>query len=395
MKTLIFSIVLALAAWLTLPAPAVADLVDETRAIAALGEQDPFVLLAPLAKEQAKAAQAAGDQVKALELYRIVLTIDRSDREAHRLASEVKTNLDAQSTARFEQGLAKFNAGEKDSARTDFLASLHLSPDNLAALPYLKEGYTPQVLEEYTIQEGDTLRRISEKIYDNPGGELLLTRINNLSIADALKPGVIIRTPVIDKVLTRRLYAALPAEEDSAKAKAKAKASTVRVTVQESATSSMMNEVDLGTADAGGSGALLAMAKLQLGNGLFETAVSMTDEVLSTDPTNAEASEIRNESYYKLANQLWSKGSASEAMRSLIRLPKGYKDSAKLRKQVEDKLTADSEPLYLTGVKHFLNEDLEKAAEQWELTLQVNPYHAKARADLEKARQLLEAVKGL
>lgn len=393
MKTLISSLIVTLAAWLTVPAPAVADLIDEVRTIESLGAEDPYPLLAPIVIEQARAAQAQGDQTKALELYRIALTIDKSDRYAYQSATELKADLEAQSAARFKDGLAKFNAGKPDAAHADFLASLRLDPENTAALPYLKDGYSPKILNDYTVKEGDTLRSIAEKVYGNSGGELLLTRINHLSIADALKPERIIKVPVVDKVLTSRLHAEAP--EPGKPDKPSKKASKDNAVAHEYASSAMMNEVDLGTTSSGSSEALLAMAKLQLGNGLFETAVSMTDEVLSANPGNAAAREIRNESYYKLAGQLWTKGSTAEAMRSLIRLPKGYKDSEKLRKQVEDKLTADSEPLYLTGVKFFLSEDLEKAVEQWELTLQVNPYHAKARADLEKARQLLEAVKGL
>ncbi|BBD09987.1 LysM peptidoglycan-binding domain-containing protein [Desulfovibrio ferrophilus] len=391
MKAVIFTLIMTLAALLSMPMQADADLVDEVKAIATLEQDDPFELIAPLVLEKAKAAQAEGDLLAALELYRLAVTINRGDRESLRLAREIKKDLNAKAKAQFDRGQAKFEAGNKDGARAELLASLHLDPDNTMALPYLKDGYNPPVLQDYTVEEGDTLRRIAEKIYGNPGGELLLTRINNLSIVDTLNPGDILKTPVLNKKLTRRLHAAASPKKKDQIGK---NGSTIVVAIQEPAASSMYEE-DLGMAEAGSADALLVMAKLQFGNGLYETAVSMTDEILSANPDNADAREVRNESYYRLASKLWTEGSASEAMRSLIRLPKGYKDSGKLRKHVEGKLAADSEPLYLSGVKHFLNEDLEKAVEQWELTLQVNPFHGKARTDLEKARKLLEAVRGL
>lgn len=392
MRTFIIVLILALAACQLGPATARADIVDEARAVAALHEEDPFVTLGPVVIQQARAAESQGDLVQALELYRIAVTIDRADRVSLKRAREIKTELIERSKARFKSGLAKFEAGDADAARPDFLASLELDPENLSALPYLKEGYSPKVMDTYTIAEGDTLRRIADKVYGNPGAELLLTRINNLSIVDVLKPGETLKTPVLDKRLARRLHAEAPASTKPGKA---SKEEAVVVTVQEAASSTLMTDDFMTEDEGGGTEALLVMATVQFGNGLYETAVSMTDEILSGDPGNAKAQEIRNESYYALARQRWDEQQAAAAMRSLIRLPKGYKDSAKLRKQVEDKLTADSEPLYLAGVKHFLNENLEQAVEQWELTLTVNPYHAKARADLEKARKLLEAVKGL
>jgi len=388
MRALFITLILCLAAWGSQATLALADIVDQVKAVAALNQDDPFETLAPMIHADAEAAEAAGDNPQALELYRIAVTVDRADRVALAHARRIKADLDKEAEIRFEAAKAKFEAGDKDGAKADFLASLQLNPDKPKAVAYLKNGYSPEVIETYTIVEGDTLRRIAEKVYDNPGGELLLTRINNLSIVDTLTPGETLKIPVLDKRLAQRLHAAV-AEQNGGK---KDSHEAVVVTTQEATASSMPLG---GSAPAGGGEALLAMAKLQFGNRLYETAVAMADEVLSSDPGNAKATDIRNESYYALAQQRWDENQAADAMRSLIRLPKGYKDSAALRKKVEAKLTADSEPLYLAGVKYFLNENLEQAVEQWELTLQVNPYHAKARTDLEKARQLLEAVKGL
>lgn len=398
MRTLSTILVLAALACLWTATPVRADIIDDLKAVVSApeAEDDPFLPLYELYKQRAQDAEASGDLVNALEYYRITATINRRDREAIRAARNVKDQLIKQAADKLEAGMAKFEAGEKDTARKLLTESLYLNPDVTTAVPVLKSGFSAQVMRDYTIEQGDTLRRIAEKVYGNPGGELLLTRINSLSIVDTLSPGDTIKVPIVGKALSKRLarLAAVVPEPDK-KATKPAKGEEATVAAAASVPEPVLPvEEDLMESEAQDTGALLSMAKLQFGRGLFATAVSMVDEILAQEPNNIAATDIRNESYYELANKHWNDGATAESMRMLLRLPKGYKDSAALKKKVQDKLNADSEPLYLAGVKHFLAEDLEKAVEQWELTLQINPYHAKARQDLEKARKLLEAVQG-
>lgn len=50
---------------------------------------------------------------------------------------------------------------------------------------------------------------------------------------------------------------------------------------------------------------------------------------------------------------------------------------------------------YAKGIKYFLSEELEKAIEQWEETLRINPNHPNAKRDLQRARSLLKNLKKL
>lgn len=393
MKTVATILILAAAVWLAAPSPARADIIDDVRAVFTQKDaaDDPFQPLHDLYVNHARTANDKGDYVNALEYYRIAATIDRRDHAAITEARALKKKLEGMAAEEFKKGSALLDSGDKAGALAQLAGSLRLNPDDTKALPLLKDGLGEAVAQQYTIEEGDTLRRVAEKVYGNTGGELLLTRINNLSIVDTLKPGDTLIVPLVSKSLAKRLHlaeVAPPPAPGAGKVQAATKAEPVVV-------AQAPVEEDITESEAQNAGALLAMAKLQFGNGLYETAVSMAEEVLAADPANADAALIRNNSYYELAEKDWARGSAAEAMRMLIRLPKGYQDSEALKKKVRAKLDADSEPLYLAGVKYFLAEDLAKAVEQWELTLQVNPYHAKARTDLEKARQLLEAVKGL
>ncbi len=48
---------------------------------------------------------------------------------------------------------------------------------------------------------------------------------------------------------------------------------------------------------------------------------------------------------------------------------------------------------YARGMKYFLSEELEKAIEQWEETLRINPNHPHAKRDLQRAQNLLKNLR--
>ena len=299
MRTLFALLTVAALAALTLATPARADIIDDLRAAISSPEaqEDPFLPLHDLYKSRAQSARDGGDLVNALEYYRIAATIDRRDRDSIRFAREIKAQLEAKAKETFQAGLAKLEAGDKDAAHTLLARSLYLAPDAPDAVPYLKNDFVADIEHEYTIAQGDTLRRIAEKVYGNPGGELLLTRVNNLSIADALKPGDTILVPVVSKALAKRLHRLATVEPASAKKQAAGKAEATKTPTAEPMAQQPVEE-DLMESGAQDTAALMTMAKLQFGRGLFATAVSVADEILAQEPTNIAATDIRNESYY-------------------------------------------------------------------------------------------------
>jgi lipopolysaccharide biosynthesis regulator YciM len=55
----------------------------------------------------------------------------------------------------------------------------------------------------------------------------------------------------------------------------------------------------------------------------------------------------------------------------------------------------ESQRLYLQGVNHYVNENLQAAINSWKNALAINPEHAKAQADMRKAQNLLERLNKL
>jgi tetratricopeptide (TPR) repeat protein len=96
-----------------------------------------------------------------------------------------------------------------------------------------------------------------------------------------------------------------------------------------------------------------------------------------------------------LGRQLLEQDENALAVQMLDAVDKEFKDTVELLAQARGRLNTQAETYYRNGVKHFINEELEKAIEAWQKALAINPTHAKARQDMENARRLLEKWRGL
>nr|WP_245168215.1 polysaccharide deacetylase family protein [Desulfobaculum xiamenense] len=351
---------------------------------------DPYEAVSARFLELAKEREQAGDNMMALEYFRITGTLNRNAPGVRKSAIEVRDRVAADAVEHLVAARAARDGGNADEAVAEYLEALRHDPENAEALGELKDMMTLETGRAYEITQNDVLRRIAEREYGNSDVEILLSKINNISVAEILEPGERIVLPLLSAEL-------LQVSEEAAKA-------TPAVTVvhpEEPSGAGVAHaavpvaapvaEVPMADRIA----PLVAMCKLQFANGNYETVASITDEILQMDPGHADAVEIQRASYYAMATDYYKQGSNVRAMRMLRNLPGSYKDTAARMADVQKALDDSAEPLYLQGVNAFINEDLEKAVESWELTLQANPWHKKAKQDLDKARKLLEAVRGL
>lgn len=365
-------------------------MVDGLQAAFAAGDDEPYAAVVTEVMARADAASADGQWIRALELYRIAGTLNRRAPGVRRKAQEAKKNMDARAAELLAAARTARDGGDRAAARDAYVEALRYDPSPEVAAE-LKAMLSPPTHRELALTQSDTLRRIAEREYGNPGGEILLAKVNNKSVVDILDPGEMVKLPILSEALAQRIEISLapveqvapvaPAEPAQEEMMTEPEAEAVEVVIQETPADRITP--------------LLSMARLQFGNGLYETVVSITNEILQLDPGNEQALEIQRESYYSLAEGFISDGSNVRAMRMLRNLPRDYRATKELTGKVQQALDTTSEPLYLQGVNYYINEELERAVDSWELTLQANPWHKKARSDLEKARKLLEAVRGL
>jgi hypothetical protein len=56
-------------------------------------------------------------------------------------------------------------------------------------------------------------------------------------------------------------------------------------------------------------------------------------------------------------------------------------------------LKKQAEEHYLRGLKYYVDDDIERAVDEWERALYLNPNHNKAKKDLRDAKKVIEKLK--
>jgi tetratricopeptide (TPR) repeat protein len=381
---------------LLLPAPARAALFGDVQAIFSQDKKDPYEAVFKRFVEQATLEEQQGDLLSAYDNLRIAATIKRTDRAVIAQGKAVKAKLEAAAEEHYKAAVALYDKGDLGKARQEFIACLRLNPERQDAVDYVKNKLAGDVFTYYKVKDGDTIASLALAQYQNPDADLLITRVNGLTIADKLRPGQTLRLPIVPANLRGQSDQQLAALNKPKTKEAAAAASAAAAAIAAAPVVPVVSAIPA-VADqpkAVDSASLLSMARMQISNGVYETAISMTDEVLAADKGNSDAKQLQMEATYLLGADLKKRNSHLQAVKTLKRLPESYRDTGKLVAESIAELNKTAEPKYLEGVKYFIAEQLQQAVDAWEQTLQLNPWHAKAQGDLVKARKLLEAVKG-
>jgi tetratricopeptide (TPR) repeat protein len=136
--------------------------------------------------------------------------------------------------------------------------------------------------------------------------------------------------------------------------------------------------------------AMMAKAELHFKANKFRETAVITEDVLSIDPANKQAHDLKNASYYQIGKVLSSQKKYEEALNQLNRVEPGFRDVPNLIVTVKKQL---AEVHYVNGIKYYTEEKLDQAVQEWEETLKLNPQHTKAKGDIENALKLLQRLK--
>ncbi len=260
-------------------APSVkAPVLEETPA-----EKGPFQGLIEKYRLRARNLEATGELPKALFCWKVVRSLAPKEKEAPERVGILETRIRVESDRHFARGLELLQQNSFQAARRSFLTALAYHPDHEQALHYLRGRLNDSEAILHETKKGDTLKGISQEIYQDPGKDFLIAYFNDLDGKDPIRAGMTLRLPVLSP-----LWIAKPSSP--------------------------------------------------------EGSVSRTKPI--SPPRKADVLS---------------------------------QDQAEIH--------------YGKGIKHFLNQELERAVDEWEETLRLNPDHLNARRDLQKARRMLETLK--
>jgi tetratricopeptide (TPR) repeat protein len=324
-------------------------------------EKDPFSIFPERYRNKAMEYEKKEELQKALQSWEIVSSFTPSDEAVVKRIVGLKAQIQTLSDQHFKKGLSYYKTNSIESARREFLLVLSYNPDHKEALDYLKHKLTGEDYILYEVGKGDTLKAIAKKKYNDAQKDFLIAYFNDLGKDGRLGPKTTLKLPILEATPIKQVMGSkgkeIPIEEKGAIVDTK----------------EMLNK---------------AMVSFK-GKNYQETA-SITQEILTYDPSNKDARDLANASNYQMGKILSQEKKFQEALESFSRVEPGYKDVKQSISFVKRELAGTH---YIKGVKYFTDEEIDKAIKEWEETLTLDPNHPKAKKDIENARNLLQKLK--
>ena len=276
----------------------------------------------------------------------------------------------------FKKGQSYYQSNSIPAARKEFLLTLYYNPDHTEALSYLKNRLTEEDYTLYEVNAGDTLREIARKNYNDPQKDFLIAYFNDLGKDPKLTPKMILMLPILEisqpKGTAEMKETRMDPKELLAEPRDSKEAKESKETKEAKETREMM-----------------AKAEINFKANKFKETVSITEGILSVDPSNKQARGLTNAAYYQMGKGFQREKKYQEALEQFNHVDPGYRDVRELIASAKIQL---AEVYYINGIKYFTEEKLDRAIQEWEETLKLNPQHPKAKGDIENAAKLLQKL---
>mgnify|MGYP000209319103 CR=1 FL=1 len=385
---------------------------------------------------RAKALEAAGELDMALDHWRLIERIAFDRDEARREINRLQATIADAVQNHYHLGIEKMKAGEPDAARIHFLAVLRLDPSFQPALQQIKTGFTPFPLVVYHSQPGDRPCTIAEKVFGDAEKAFLVVWFNDLPKDAKIAPGSLLILPRMGKRAPEKQQKKAPGKHlDEAYARLStgdvkgALGLAGQLNADDPDVRSLMHAAYLRQAviqteagrleaaqrslsmvpdgfrgkdaaleqwhDAAAGRHILEEAKRLLDAHDYRASLDLAAAVLAQAPDNTVACHLADEARYRLARELVDSGRLLMARAVLEKADSGHAPSMALGQTVANRLQALAQKHYRNGVKHFINENLNAAVDEWEEALRYNPNLEKAGEDIDNARRIMQKIESM
>jgi len=320
--------------------------------------------------------EKSGELPKALLCWEVVQTFQPTDEDVARKIADLKARMLVLAKQHFNQGQSYYKSNSIPAARREFALTLYYNSEHTEALAYLKSRLNEEDYTLYEVNAGDTLREIARKNYNDPQKDFLIAYFNDLGKDPKLTPKMILMLPILEvsqpKGTGEMKETRMDPKELLAEPRDSKEAKEGKETKEAKETREMM-----------------AKAEINFKANKFKETVSITEGILSVDPSNKQARGLTNAAYYQMGKVLSAQKKYEEALGQWSRVDPGFRDISELIASVRRQL---AEVHYINGIKYFTEEKLDRAIQEWEETLKLNPQHPKAKGDIENAAKLLQKL---
>jgi len=388
---------------------------------------------------RARKWEARNELGMAIEHWRLVQRITADGGEAGREISRLQKTIADAAKTHYQKGITALGKNKSVAARNYFLAALQVNPGYEPALKQIRRRFSPFPFTVYQCVAGDRPATVADKMLGDRQMAFIVTWFNHLPEDRDLTPGSVLILPKWkgtappkprEKQAPNWLAEARNrlAENDLEGALAVAReADASDPDVQELIHTLHLRlaaqRIDaLELAEAGkflaavpdgfeGKQELaadlvatrqhkaverdLGRARELFDQGLYAQSLDQSEALLNRVPDSRHAAELAAESRYRLALDHYDHQRYLSARAVLVDMEIGHAAGAALKETVHARLIDLAQFHYRNGVKHFINEDLQKAIAEWETALACDPNHAKARENIANARRLQQKLEAL
>lgn len=340
-----------------------------------------------LLRSKAIEYENSGKLNTALQLWQSLSHYAPNDTESKNKTAQLKMEIQKKVDQHVSKGRTYYYYSSMRDARREFLKALFYDPENKEAADYLKNRLYGDDLIVYEIKPGDTLEEIARKAYLDPQKAFVVAKYNDMKSESVLESGRILKLPVIEVIASET---ASPSTQESQKISKSGepfqKQPSQKMPEEPQVLTAMITDYSKGLR----TGRTLSDAKRLFDKKRYQETIAIAEEILEQDDDNQTAKNLINASYYHMGKGMVELKNYKEAIRYFSRVDPEYQDVVRLKSDVEVKL---ADVHYIEGVKYFVNEKLENAISEWEMTLAFNPEHQKAKTDIENARNIIKKLK--
>lgn len=128
-------------------------------------------------------------------------------------------------------------------------------------------------------------------------------------------------------------------------------------------------------------------------DGDYASALAELQSAKSRHPNNPEIQKYLNLSWYNSGILSFKKKEYRKAFDAFGKVRKNFENVDNYIRQCRQALKGNAEDLYKMGLKFFREQKMPEAIGKWQMVLDIEPNHQKAKEYLEKARKLQAALK--
>jgi tetratricopeptide (TPR) repeat protein len=323
-------------------------------------EENRFNTLISRHGEMAAEYEKKGDLRKALQSWEIVYEFRPDDEKVLSQIIYLKSQIQKTSSDHYNKGVAYFQNNSMKPALREFLLALSLNPNHKEAIEYVKYRMNWDGFIAYEVKKGDTAKGIAQKVFNDSSKDFLIAYFNDLNKEARLTPGMTIVLPSMKAIQVAPETA--PSDEEPAEYL------NVKQEIRKASDSFVAKK--------------------------YQQAASTAEKILEYDPVNKDAMDLKNASYYEMGVMFRIEKKYAQALAMFNNVDPDYKDARYITDFLKniDKNKSRAAEHYMSGVNYYINQNLEKAIKEWEITLTLDPNHPNAKKDIENARSFLEKL---